>query len=128
MKILETGAAAAYMKAADLLVVPSRHEGLSYSMVEGMAAGLPVLSFDVAGTSMAIVQGESGYVVPQGNEFQLALSAGAMIDSPRLRASMAAAARARFALFDLDAMIDRTIGVYERVRAPARLDHCNLAA
>lgn len=128
LKILQSDAAAGYMKAADLLVLPSRHEGLSYTMIEGIAAGLPILSFDVAGTSMAIVQGESGYVVPQGNEFQLAMSAGAMIDSPPLRASMAAAARARFALFDFDAMIDRTIGVYERVRAPVSFATCGLAA
>lgn len=128
LKVFETDAPAGYMKAADLLVLPSRHEGLSYSMIEGIAAGLPILSFDVAGTSMAIIQGESGYVVPQGNEFQLAMSAAAMIDSPPLRASMAAAARARFSLFDLDAMIDRTIGVYERVRAPACPQDIGLAA
>ena len=128
LKILETDRPADYMKAADLLVLPSRHEGLSYTMIEGIAAGLPILSYDVAGTSMAIVQGESGYVVPQGNAFQLAMSAGAMIDSPRLRASMAAAAKARFALFDLDAMIDRTISVYEAVRTPIGIEDRSLAA
>lgn len=109
----ETTNAAAYMKAADLLVVPSRYEGLSYTMLEALAAGLPIVTFDVSGSEDLVEHRHSGYIVPQGDEDLMARRVVKLIDDPDLREQMAAASRQRFGQFSLDSMITRTDSVYD---------------
>ena len=49
------------LRAADVLLFPSRHEGLGMAIVEAMAAGLPVLVSDIRGPRDCIVKGKSGF-------------------------------------------------------------------
>ena len=109
----ETANAAAYMKAADMLVVPSRYEGLSYTMIEALAAGLPIITFDVSGSNDLVDHCQSGYIVPQGEEDLMAKQVEKLIEDPDLRARMAGASRQRFGLFSLESMIARTKSVYD---------------
>ncbi len=109
----ETDRAATYMKAADVLVMPSRYEGLAYTMIEGLAAGLPIVSTVVPGASMGIVAGQNGYVVPQNCQERLVESCAALLDDPGLRHAMGSKSRARFARFELRAMVDATAAIYE---------------
>jgi glycosyltransferase involved in cell wall biosynthesis len=51
-----------WLSAADVVVVPSRWEGLAYVVLEAMAAGRPVVATDVAGMREAL--GDTGIVVP----------------------------------------------------------------
>ena len=48
------------MHSLDILVVPSRHEGLGLVIVEAMAAGKPVVGANVGGIPEVIVDGETG--------------------------------------------------------------------
>lgn len=114
LRFFETNRASAYMKAADLLVVPSRYEGMAYTMIESLAAGLPLVAFDVPGASSVVRQGETGFVVPQGNEVALARQATRLLDDPAGRARLSAAARWHFGSFRLGTMIDRTQELYRR--------------
>lgn len=54
----------AYLQASDVFVMPSKGEGVSVSALEGMAAGLPVVAFDVEGMS-GLVSGQNGILVPE---------------------------------------------------------------
>jgi glycosyltransferase involved in cell wall biosynthesis len=54
---------APYLKASDLLVMPSRYEGFSLSALEGIACGLPVVATRVGAIPDLVNHGTSGYIV-----------------------------------------------------------------
>jgi glycosyltransferase involved in cell wall biosynthesis len=54
-----------------VLVHPSRCEGLPRAVIEGLAAGVPVIGSDVAGIPTLVRQGENGFVVPGDNIAEL---------------------------------------------------------
>jgi L-malate glycosyltransferase len=57
---------------SDVCVLSSRAEGFSNAILEYMAAARPVVATDVGGAREAIVDGETGYLVPAGQHEQLA--------------------------------------------------------
>jgi glycosyltransferase involved in cell wall biosynthesis len=60
---------ARYLSAADVYVLPSRHEGFAVALLEAMSLSLPVIAADVPGVSDVLQDGEvsGGAVVPAGN-------------------------------------------------------------
>jgi glycosyltransferase involved in cell wall biosynthesis len=58
--------------ASDVGVLSSKAEGFSNAILEYMAAGLPVVATDVGGVREAIVEGETGFVVPAGDDQKMA--------------------------------------------------------
>ncbi len=58
--------------ASDVGVLSSRAEGFANAILEYMAAGLPVVATDAGGVREAIVEGESGFVVPVGDAEMMA--------------------------------------------------------
>jgi glycosyltransferase involved in cell wall biosynthesis len=92
------------LAASSVFVLSSRSEGLPISVLEAMAAGLPVVASDVGGLREQVVDGETGLLVPAGDAAALADALARLIDDPSLRRTMGDASRARAeALFDLPA-------------------------
>ena len=102
------------MAAADAVALTSEAEALPMSVLEAMAAARPVIVTDIGGTAEAVVQGETGLLVPAGD---VEAAAGALLElaSDRERARrMGEAGRVRQReLFDGESMVAR----YERTLA-----------
>jgi glycosyltransferase involved in cell wall biosynthesis len=64
---------AAYHR-AELLVLPSLHDGFGFVVAEAMACGLPVIVTEDSGASSLVRKDENGWVVPSGRIEPLALA------------------------------------------------------
>ena len=108
------------LAAVDLFVQPSRHEVMVQTTLEAMAAGLPVVSTRTVGADEAIVDGESGVLVPVGDASAMADAVAALGNDPGRRAMLGRAARARIeARFTLTHMLDRAERLLGRIAAGA---------
>ncbi|MBX3052543.1 MAG: glycosyltransferase [Caldilineaceae bacterium] len=87
-----------WYNACDLLVMPSvtaPADGLNVCVPDAMSCGKPVVGSTAAGNELAIVDGETGFLVPEGDPAALAQAIAALADDPSLRARMGAAGRRR---------------------------------
>lgn len=84
-----------YLSAADLYVLPSRHEGFAVAPLEAMACGLPIIAADVPGIADVLPRGEDsgGLVVPREDAGALADALGKIISSPDRASGLGARAR-----------------------------------
>lgn len=81
--------------AADLLVLPSRHEPFGIVALEAWAAGLPVVATQVGGLAELVRHGEDGYLAPSGDAAGLAEAVNGIIADPSLAHAMGEAGRRR---------------------------------
>lgn len=63
----------AFLREIDIFVLSSHYEGFGLVLVEAMAAGIPVVATDVGGVGEVVVDGQTGLVVPPGQEDELAM-------------------------------------------------------
>ena len=99
--------------AMDVLVHPSRREGLARALPQGSLAGCPVVAYDIDGNREAIVEGETGYTVAPFDAEALGRHVADLAADAGRRRAMGAAGRA-FALgrFDAAVMVDALGRVY----------------
>jgi glycosyltransferase involved in cell wall biosynthesis len=102
--------------AMDILVHPSRREGLARALAQGGLASIPVVTYDIDGNREGVLDGQSGYVLPPFDRSKLSQSLSVLLDDAARRRRMGEAGR-RFALgrFDAKVMVD----ALERVYRPA---------
>ncbi len=84
-----------WLGAFDLFVLPSDFEGLPHAIVEAMLAGLAVVATDVGSVGEAVVDGETGVLVPAGDLEALVAAVARLLDDAELRERMGAAGRER---------------------------------
>lgn len=78
----------ALMQLMDIFILPSLAEGISNTLLEAMASGLPVIATSVGGNVELIEEGVNGRLVPVNNVVAMADAVAELIDDPALRQSM----------------------------------------
>jgi glycosyltransferase involved in cell wall biosynthesis len=105
------------LPAASVFCLPSIYEGLPLAILEAMAAGVPVVTTAVSGHPDAVVDGESGWLVPAEDSAALASALIHALTDPAEARRRSAAASARFAeRFEIGVVARR----YVELLAPAR--------
>ena len=104
------------LRGLDCFVLPSLGEGISNTILEAMATGLPVIATNVGGNGELVEAGTTGELVPAGDPHALAQR---MLAYARDREAAKAAGRngrARIEReFSLEAMLGRYKGLYDRL-------------
>jgi glycosyltransferase involved in cell wall biosynthesis len=110
------------LAAADVFVLSSVSEGLPVSVLEAMAAELPVVASRVGGLSELVVDGETGLLVPPRDADALAAALGRLVADPGLRREFGAAGRAYAeSRFDQESFARAHVDLYARELARRRL-------
>ncbi|MEM2125321.1 MAG: glycosyltransferase family 4 protein [Candidatus Methanosuratincola sp.] len=106
----------------DIFVLPSLYEGLPLSVLEAMAAGKTVVATAVGGTSEAVQDGETGFLVPPGDPAALAEAIQRVLADPGLAQKMGAAGKERVRReFSVEAMAQGVNQIYEKFMAKREL-------
>jgi glycosyltransferase involved in cell wall biosynthesis len=97
----------ALLPAADVYASSSISEGVSITILEAMATGIPVVATAVGGTPEILSDGTGGILVPSREPVRLAAAIVWLAQDHRRRRALAAAARRRLeASFTIDRMVD----------------------
>lgn len=103
-----------WYRAADLYVLASHNEGLSNSMIEALASGLPVAATRVSGSSVLADSSPAGVVVDVGNTRALASALETLLRDESTRVLLGANARSIFeARFSVEILSKAVIDLYE---------------
>ncbi|MDO9107862.1 MAG: glycosyltransferase [Coriobacteriia bacterium] len=90
----------------DIYVCPSITETTNLTVLEAMSLGLPVIATRVGGLPEAVLDGETGYIVPSRRSDLLARRIVELVGDPEKRAAMGEAGRRRFeSRFTLECML-----------------------
>jgi glycosyltransferase involved in cell wall biosynthesis len=111
------------MRGLHAFVLPSLAEGISNTILEAMASGLPVLATAVGGNADLVEQGVTGTLVPPADPQAMARALVALADDPARAAATGRAGRAAAeARFSLSAMVAAYCTVYDRALSSAGLN------
>ena len=115
------------LRALDVFVLPSLAEGISNTILEAMASGLPVIATDVGGNAELVEHGRSGTLVPSDDTDALALAIEQYAKPAVARAVGHAARRRAENVLGLEAMVARYEALYDELlveRAPGTRALC----
>ena len=98
---------------AAIVCLPSYREGMPKALLEATACGRPVVTTDVIGCREAIIDGETGILVPVRDAEALAQALLRLMNDPALRERMGAAGRERaIREFDIRAVVAKHLAIY----------------
>jgi len=101
---------------SEICVLSSKAEGFSNSILEYMAAGRPVVVTSVGGAGEVVTEGETGYLVPSGDDAMMADRLIALLRDPeRARAMGAKGKQVVESKFSCEAQLARTESLYDRL-------------
>lgn len=114
----DSDATASLLAASDVLVLPSFAENLPMAVIEGMAAGLAVVTTPVGATPDIITDGETGLLVPPGDVEALANALQRVITDSALRSRLGENARAfHKEHLEIGAYVDKLVRIWKAAAA-----------
>lgn len=113
----------ALLRRADLVVVPSRHEGFSLAALEAMAAGVPVIGFAGSGIDGLVLDQQTGLLVAMEDVTLLAKAIARLLSDTAMRHVLGEQAQewARSAFSEV-AVLSQLIDLYASAGKPSRSD------
>jgi glycosyltransferase involved in cell wall biosynthesis len=99
---------------ADLFVLPSKTEGMSNSLLEAMAVGLPVIASDTGGNK-DVIENQSGVLVNWHNIPECVGVLTTLLTTPDLRSRLGASGKKRALNFNLPSIAKQYCRLYESV-------------
>jgi glycosyltransferase involved in cell wall biosynthesis len=109
---------------SDVCVLSSKAEGFSNSILEYMAGGCPVVATDVGGAREAIVEGVTGYLVPAGDEREMAERIVKLLVNEDRLIMGAEGQKVILQKFSPEAQLARTEELYDRLLGVAQTSVC----
>ena len=98
----------------DIATLTSREEGFPNWVVEAMAAGRAVVATDVGGVSDAVVEGETGLLVPRGDDERLAAALDRLLGDEELRFRLGTGGTSRARqMYHVDSVMQSLEKLYE---------------
>jgi sugar transferase (PEP-CTERM/EpsH1 system associated) len=102
------------LRAMDIFVLPSLGEGISNTVLEAMASGLPVVATAVGGNIELVEEGFNGSLVPVGNHQALSNAMATLLMNDTERTRQGSNARQRVCQqFDWDRTVDAYLRLYD---------------
>ena len=102
----------------DVFCLPSDFEGMSNSVMEAMAHGLPVLASNIPPNRELVIDGVTGHLIPVGDRAEFARVALPLLEHPELAQRLGSAGRDRMANeFSVAKMVAEYGAVYNEVIA-----------
>lgn len=112
-KLVKIADAYRYLKAFDIFVLSSVKEGLPYTILEAMAAELPIVATRVGGIPEMIEGGVSGFLVEPKDSENLAKKISQMLENPDLAKNFGQNAKEKYEReFAFETMLKRTTELY----------------
>jgi glycosyltransferase involved in cell wall biosynthesis len=108
----------------DISTLTSVSEGLPNSVLEAMAAARPVVATSVGAVPDAVIDGETGFLVPAGDDAALAARLAVLLADQELRRRMGEAGRQRAReQYSADTAVSRLLEVYQTIAPGQRTPH-----
>jgi glycosyltransferase involved in cell wall biosynthesis len=105
-----------YMKASDILILPSYREGFGNVVIEAASSGIPSIVSNIYGLNDAIIDGDTGLLTSTNSTKSLEDAMNKLIKEERLRIHMGSKARIRaIESFSQDNMTLNVIKFYKRL-------------
>ena len=104
------------LRCLDIFVLPSKSEGVSNTILEAMATGLPVVATRVGGNPELVVEQVTGELVPPQDPLALANALRTYVDNPQKIIDQGRAGRKRVEeKFSIDSMVNAYLAVYDSI-------------
>jgi glycosyltransferase involved in cell wall biosynthesis len=99
----------------DMFVLTSKTEGLPNAIMEAMAAGLPCVATDAGGCRELVHEGETGFVVPIGDEIKVVERILLLLRNKELRRTMGLKGKEAMVNFDVRRMAEQYRLLYTQI-------------
>lgn len=105
-----------YFSSADVFVLPSLNEGMSNSMLEALASGLPLIATDTGGTRELIDDGKNGFIIKMKDSEDIAVRLGILMRDRELRKRMGETSHEKAQNMSWEKVAREYLKIYEKLK------------
>lgn len=106
----------AVYNSASMFVLPSLNEGMSNTMLEALASGLPIVATDTGGTKELVSDGVNGFIVKMQDSEDLRVKIEAILSDDLLREKMAEKSRAQAEEMSWKHVAEKYFDLYKKIK------------